>query len=825
MQACCSITMTPQEEHLLAKMDSAVPHRERTLKLARVITGSQVSMDISRGRLFTESMKQTEGQPLDMRWAKALLHIAQNIPVCIYDGELLVGKACGQMGRRGILYPELEGSVMMEIETADSRAVSPYHINADDLKIIKEEIYPYWKDKSYAQAYANNMPPETRRFYYGDDPSNHTVQQAIVVQATTGRSSLNWNIDYPGFLAEGICGLKAEAEKKLAEFRKNPSEYVKFGNFWEVSLVALEAFSVFARRYAEEARRLADKEQHAVRRAELETIRSNCAWVAENPPRTFWEALQAQWLIVAVSRLEQHIGAGLGNGRMDQFLLPYYQQDVKNGILTRLQARELFECFWLNLAQIPILFTSDNYGATHDGFAHFETVTIGGQTPDGKDATNELSFLILESKRDFPIPYPDLAARIHSGTPDKFLKACCETIKDGQGFPKLINDEEIVPLYVAKGEKLKDAFDFACSGCTEVRIAQRESYSNPGPFLNLAAIIEMTLRNGRLLALGDKPFGPETGDPRNFNTYDEFFAALRRQYEYVLYQAIVQQAVADRIKPTVLAAPFQSITTPACRAASVGIYEYVPNSFRETYMDQVGFATLADSVVAIKKLVYEEKRFTMDDLIKALEADFEGHDVIHQLVLNTPKYGNNDAYADAVGRELDAITAEFVAKYRGLHGEIFSSRMVPVTNHILAGRRISATPNGRRQWQYLSEGCGASHGCDVQGPTAVLLSNKKIKHEGCTERAARLLNIKLSPAALAGEEGTRKLMSYVRTWCDLRIWHVQFNVINRATLEKAKAHPEDYRNLIVRVAGYSAYFCELSPQLQDEIIARMEHVI
>lgn len=825
MQVCTNMVMTPQEQHLCAKVASHITNRERTLRIAERIRNSPVCMDISRGWLFTESMKQTEGEYLPMRWAKGLLHIAEHIPVLVAEDELIVGKTSGVMGRRGILYPELEGSVLMEIETASRRTVSPYDIDPEDLTVIREEIYPYWKNKSYAQAYVNNMPPETRRFFYGDDSSNHTVQQAIVVQGTTGRSSLNWNVDYPGFLKRGVCGLLAEAREKLDAFKNNPSEYIRFGGFWESCIVTLRAFSTYAKRYAAEAGRLAGGERNEQRKAELKRIAENCAWVAENPPRNFWEALQLQWFIAAFSRLEQHIGAGLGNGRMDQFLYPYYSRDIEEGTLTRQQARELLECFWLNLAQIPILFTSDNYGATHDGFAHFETVTIGGQTPDGKDATNELSYLILESKRDFPIPYPDLAARIHSGTPDRFLKACCETIKDGQGFPKLVNDEEIIPLYVAKGEKLKDAFDFACSGCTEVRIAQRESYVNPGPFLNLASVIELTLRNGRLLSLGPRPFGLETGDPRSFKSYDEFYAALRRQYEYLLYQATVQQAVADRVKPAVLAAPFQSVTTPACRAASTGIYEYVPDSFREIYMDQVGFATLTDSVAAVKKLVYEEKRFTMAELIDALDANFKGYEVIRQLVLNAPKYGNDDPYADEVGRALDEITAEFVARHRGLHGEIFSSRMVPVTNHILAGKRISATPNGRLAWEYLSEGCGASHGCDMQGPTAVLLSNKRIKHEGCTERAARLLNIKWSPTALAGDEGTRKLMNFIRTWCDLRLWHIQFNVINKNTLEKARADPENYRNLIVRVAGYSAYFCELSSKLQDEIIARTEHSI
>ncbi len=476
----------------------------------------------------------------------------------------------------------------------------------------------------------------------------------------------------------------------------------------------------------------------------------------------------------------------------------------------------------MNLSQMIRGIVSSSTAKFFEAYAHFETVTIGGQTPDGDDATNELSYIILESKHGFPTPYPDLAARVHSGSPEKFLRACAEVIKEGQGFPKLFNDEEIVPLYVQKGATMAQALDYAVSGCTETRVVNRETYNTGCASINLGAVMELTMNNGRIKRLGDKVITIETGDPRTFKTYDEFFAAYRAQNEYILKNAFIQQIVADKVKPQILAAPLTSLFVGACRDAAVDINDHVPNSIEEHFVDSVGFATLIDSLTAVKKLVFEDKVITMDELLKALDADFEGYEVLRQQLLNAPKFGNGDAYADAVGRSVDKVTSDYLASHRGANGEFFSYRIVPVTSHIPGGKVVSATPDGRKAGEYLSEGVSASHGAEGNGPTGVLLSNKRIKHEGNMERAARLLNVKLSPSTMAGEEGTRKLVALIRAWCDLKLWHVQFNVINKDTLLKAKEEPENYRDLIVRVAGYSAYFVDMSPTLQDELIGRAE---
>lgn len=819
----CQMSLTPQENWIEL---GTLPRkgRERTLRINERIRTAPVHLDINRGRLFTESFKETEGQDLILRWAKALMHIAQNIPVVIGEDELLVGKMTGAEGRRGILFPELEGTALPSLNRAHERKASPFIVTPEDYAVIMEEIYPYWKDKSYAQAFVTALPEETREFIYGEDKTNYTKQQYVLTTTTTARSSLNFSHDYPTILARGLGSFKDEAKENLERCKQDPATYVREGLFWEATLLTAEACSTYIKRYGKEAERQALLENNPVRKRELETIADNCLWVAENPVANFWQGLQLQWFIIAFARLEQNGGSALGSGRMDVTLFPYYEKDLAEGKLTREQAKELLECYWLNLAQCPNLKLDESAGKMYEAYAHFETVTIGGLDANGKDSTNDLSYLILESKRGFPSGYPDLAARVHVASPEKFLRACAEVVKDGLGFPKLMNDEEIIPLYLAKGATVEQAYNYACSGCTEVRVVG-ETYVNGGSWMNLGAVMEMTLHDGRLKALNNRQVGLPTGDPRNFKTYDQFFSAIQQQLEYAIKQAYIQQMIADKVKPTKLAAPFCSMLTQASREAHKDIHQDIPNTIREIFIDMVGFATIIDSIAAIKKFVYDEKKITMDELVKALDANFEGYEPLQQMLINAPKYGNNDPYADKIGIALDKIFLEYLKAHKGLNGEIISNRLVPITSHIPGGTVIGATPDGRKAGEYLSEGCAAAHGAENSGPTAILISNKNVKNEGYKERAARLLNIKFSPAVVAGEEGTKRLVSFIRTWCDLRLWHVQFSVVNRKTLLAAQKTPDKYRDLVIRVAGYSAYFTELTTMLQNELIARAEHTL
>jgi len=399
-----------------------------------------------------------------------------------------------------------------------------------------------------------------------------------------------------------------------------------------------------------------------------------------------------------------------------------------------------------------------------------------------------------------------------------------ETIKDGAGFPKLINDEEVVPLYVSKGATFEEALDYAVSGCSEARMPNRDTYTSGGAYINFAAALEMVLYNGRMRKYGDRVLGAETGDPRSFTSWDQLWNAYVTQHQLFLKAAFYQQHVIINLRPKHFAQPMGSLLHDLCMKYCLDLHTpQIPEGINLGYFEYIGYGTVIDSLAAMKKLIFEDKKLTMAELLDALDRNFEGCEDIQHLLKSAPCYGNNDAYADTIAKDIDMLSLEYAKKYSPELGINNDVRYVPFTSHVPFGKVVSAMPNGRRAWTPLSDGSSASHGADVNGPTAVMLSNYTSKNYGRRERAARLLNIKFTPKCLTGDDGTRKLVSFIRTFCDLKLWHVQFNVINRETLLAAQKDPEKYRNLIVRIAGYSAYFVDLSPDLQNDLIARTEH--
>jgi len=818
---CCGV-LSPQELRLESQPREDLK-RERVYKIFSGFRDTFPMACTERARLMTESFRGTEGQPLIWRWAKALLHIAENISLHIGEHELIVGRANDREGRYGLIYPELEGGFLDKVIDLAREGKAPYTFTETDEYVIMTEILPYWKGRSFHESLYFALPEETRRLLF--DPENIFVQRNIVTQTATFRSCLQWVLDYEKVLKRGFDGIRREARERLnALDRRDPRQNTELAPFLEAMVMVCDAVTIFSGRYAALAAKMAEGESDPARKRELLEIADICSHVPEFPARNFREAVQSQWMTQVFSRLEQKTGAVIGNGRMDQYLYPYFKADKEKGRITDDEAIELLECLWLNMAQFIDLQVSPTFISFNEGHAHWEALTIGGKNRDGRDATNELSYLILRSKREFPLNYPDLVARIHSLTPDRFLHEICETVKEGSGFPKMLNDEEIVPLFVAKGAQLSDANDYAGSGCTEVRMPNRDTYTSPCAWINLAAALEMALNDGRLQRFGNEQFGPKTGDPRQFRTYEDLWRAYAAQEEYLLGQAFTQQYIVDKLRPKHVATPLSSALHELCMEQCKDLHcGELEDGVKLGFYDLIGFGTVIDSLGALKKLVFEDGKFSMAEMMDALDNDFEGKEVIRQLCLHAPKYGNGDPYADSIGQAVEEIAVRFSNNYRtAFEGEL-DVRYVPLTSHIPLGKIISATPNGRKAGEYLSEGSSASHGCDVKGPTGVLLSNANTKNFAYKERAARLLNIKLTPGTVAGEEGTRKLISLIRTFCDLKLWHIQFNVINRGTLLAAQKTPDKYRGLLVRVAGYSAYFVDLSPELQNEIIARTEH--
>ncbi len=824
MYECCEV-LSPHEQRVQDEINGVADKsgRERIFKILDSFKGQRPVIDMERAKYFTESFKKTEGQPLVLRWAKALKHIAENITVYIDEDNLLAGRS-GCKGRYGILYPELDGDFLdLAVKDLPNRVESPFNISQEDARIAVEEIAPYWKGKTFHEALAISLPEETLKLTY--DPSDTLRSRYIVNETASFRSALQWVHDFEKVLKRGFKGIREEAVEKLNALDPlNPTDNVKNRPFLEAMITVCDAIIIWAKRHAELAATLAKLEKDPVRKQELETIASNCAWVPENPARNFHEAVQSQWFTQMFSRIEQKTGTIISNGRMDQYLYPYYRKDVDEGRMTEEKATELIECMWVAMAQFIDLYISPTGGAINEGYAHWEAVTVGGQTRDGRDATNDLTYIFLRSKRDFPLNYPDLAARIHSRAPERYLWEVAETIKEGSGFPKLINDEEVIPLHLSKGVSFEDIHDYAVSGCTEARMPNLDTFTSGCAYINFAAALEMVLYNGSMKIYGDEKIGLETGDPRNFKTWDEFWNAYHAQQTNFLKHAFIQEQIIIALRAKHFATPLGSVLHDLCMKNMVDLHQpKIEGGIDLGYFECIGYGTVIDSLAAIKKLVFEEKKLTMDQVLEAVACNFEGKEAMRQMLMHAPCYGNNDPYADSIAKMIDRTCLEYTKAYSKEVGVHLDLRYVPFTSHVPFGKVVSATPNGRKAWTPLADGSSASHGADVNGPTAVLLSNFGSKNRDYRERASRLLNIKLSPKCVAGDEGTRKLVSFIRTWCDLKLWHVQFNIINKETLLAAQREPEKYRGLLVRVAGYSAYFVDLSPDLQNDIIARTEH--
>ena len=803
---------------------------DRVIRLCDAIQAygpPRVALD--RAVLFTESFKETENQPMVLRWAKALKHYAEKAPIAIFDDELIVGRPNNWLGKWGIVYPELDGDVMpagVDMFKKAKGKLGEVVVTEEDERLINEVLTPYWSGKDYATNFVRSLPDETRFMMFGPDPKNTVMMTVVVLGTSTMRHSQNWTPDWNKLLTRGVKGMREEAQAKLAAL-SDPRDLVYKRPFLEAVIMTCDAMTTWSRRYAKLASEMAAAEANAQRKKELQEIAEVCEWVPENPARTLREALQSQWWGQMFNRIEV-TSSSMGQGRWDQIMLPFYRQDIAAKRITDESATELLHCVWLNMQQCVELKLNPVAAAGTEGFSKFEDICLGGQTPEGKDATNELTYLILESTRGLPITAPEPCVRIHANTPERLLHYVAEVIKDGKGFPKLLNDERIVPWYVALGATPKEALDYVISGCMETRVINRETNVTANGGFNYGTVMEMTLRNGKLKVFKDLEFGVQTGDPRTWATFDDFWQAWTKQLEHVVKHSMIQQHVALKLKSQFIAAPQTSMLSDVAMEHCRDIHshgDYMPGAIDVSCIESIGKGTAIDSLAAIKHLIYDTKKLTWDQLLTAIEVNWEGHEAARQLCLNAPKYGNGIEWVDELGLKTESFIMEYLHKHPKPGNQVFILRCIPITFHVPMGKVTWATPNGRRAQEYLSEGLGAGHGMDLKGPTVAMASYARAMNLGFREKGPELLNMKFSPANLAGEEGTRRLMHLVRTWCSLKHWHIQFNILNRETLLAAQKDPEKYRNLIVRIAGYSAYFVDLSPALQAEILARTEQQI
>lgn len=823
---CCGQDfLTPQEQYFSERFENdqvsfAVTDKGKE-KMFRLLDKlmAKPRLSMTRAKLLTDSFKETEGEPVILRYAKAMMHIAKNLPISIFEEDVIVGRVDHRPSRSGLFYPELHGSFVKKLQGFSKYSTAGFYIEREDEKYL-DEISDYWNGKTLQDGVLDALPPETRNILW--DPVKKSVSRFIITSTILDRSGLQWSLDYQKIITKGFGAIRAEVEEKLSS---TPDTNSEVRSYLKAMVLVCDSICLFSNRYSELAANMAETETNPDRANELRLISQICSQVPKKPAGTFREALQAMWMAQIFSRLEEKIGGLLGCGRIDQYLYPYYEKDLAEGRITEEEAKFYFQNIWINMAYFSEIFPNPDMSAFWEGYAHFEVVTIGGKTKKGEDATNSLSYLILESKKGIPINYPEIAIRVHSRSPERFLYAACELSKEGGGYPKFFNDEEIIPLYLAKGASIEEANNYCQNGCTEPRLINRETYINGGTWINMGASLEMTLNNGKIRSFNNEQIGPKTRDPGEFSSFEQVKEAFKTQQEFLIKHATIAQGVADKIKPHYIASPLFSCLHDLCMADCKDIHRNdIKGSLDLVPVDAVGFGTVSDSLTAIKKLVFEDSVLTMSELVNALSFNFEGKEDIRQFCLNAPKYGNSDDYADSIARWVDEVSTEYLTNNPREMGT-YDLRYVPITSHIVSGKVISATPNGRKAGEYLSEGTTASHGCDVSGPTALLTSVADAKCTHLKTRSARLLNLKFNPMSVSGHEGTKKFVAFIRTWLNLKLWHIQFNILNKKTLIAAQKDPEKYRNLIVRVAGYSAYFSELSPQLQHEIIERTELIL
>ena len=798
---------------------------ERVLKLYERLDNAGNYVNIERARYFTESFKTTEGEAINVRFAKALLHTAKNIALHIEEDQLFAGQIGGPE-RYGILYPELDACFFKDLKAVlSNRSEATFELNDEDRAYLSDVVAPYWEGKTYYEDFASSLPEDLLKLTY--DPSDTKKSRFLINETQSMNSATQWVHDYAVGLNKGFAAIHKEALSELEKLppeSENEDDNIRISREYLLSsAIVSEAIITFAQRYSDEAKRLSDSETDPKRKSELSEMARILSKVPAYPASTFYEALQSQFIMQMFSRLEQKTSGTISNGRMDQYLYPFYKKDKEAGILTDEQVDEYLSVLWLAMSKFRDVYVSPAGGAFSDGYAHWEAVTIGGQTTEGFDATNELTYLFLKNKRNLPLDFPDLAVRVHANTPERLLIEIAKTIKVGSGHPKLLNDEEIIPINVSKGASFAEANDYAVSGCTETRMPARETWTSKGPSINIAALAELTLRNGRIEKYGDELLTIETGDVSTFKTWEEFYEAFQQQLVFYITKTCDQIRLMHHVREGHFASPFGSVLHALCNQQKRDLHsQWIKGGLDFAFFDMVGYASLVDSLAAIKKVVFEDKRVTLSELVMALDKDFEGEEALRQRLMRAPRYGNADPYADEIAKLIDRIAGEVARKEAAKEHDNFyiDIRYVPASANVVMGKVIGALPDGRKRGKPLSDGTSPAQGADEKGPTAVLLSNYRSKNMGANNRAARLLNVKFSPAALAGEEGERRLADLIRSWRDLKLWHIQFNVIDQETLLAAKTHPEQYKSLIVRVAGYSAYFVNLSDELQNDIISR-----
>lgn len=781
---------------------------QRIEKLRTQTLTSKVSLSSERARLLMEFYKKDLSQNVSKVQERAMVfyYILENKSIYIGDEELIVGER-GPHPKATPTYPELCVHSMEDLEILNSREKISYQVNEETRKIYEDEIIPFWKGKSMRDIIFREMEEEWRKAYQAG------IFTEFMEQRAPGHTVLDGKIYH-----KGLLDFKEDIIHQIEnlDYYHDSETYDKKEQL-SAMLIAADAIIMYAKRYSQKAQQLAGNEKNPRRKRELRQIAEICEWVPANAPRNFWEALQYYWFVHLGVITELNTWDSFNPGRLDQHLYPFYLNGINEGSLTKETARELLQAFWIKFNNQP---APPKVGVTakeSNTYTDFCLINLGGVKQDGSDAVNELSYLILDVIEEMQLVQPSSMVQISKKNPDHFLKRALKIVRTGFGQPSIFNIDAIIQEMIRQGKSLLDARSGGASGCVEAGIFGKEAYILTGYF-NLVKVLEIVLHNGIDPRTGQQ-VGLKTGKPTGFDTFEQLQSAYEEQLNYFINIKIKGNLIIERLFAKYMPAPFLSIFIDDCIVKGKD-YNAGGARYNSSYIQGVGLGSLTDSLASLKFHLYDKKSMNMTTFLEALNENFVGQDKLYKELLdNTPKYGNDDDYADEILKRVFEIYFNAIDGRPNNKNGHFHINLLPTTCHVYFGSVIGATPDGRKAFEPLSEGISPVQGADQNGPTAVLKSAAKIDH---LRTGGTLLNQKFTPQILADDVGIDKLAHLIRAYFRMDGHHIQFNVVTAETLRKAQRHPEKYQDLIVRVAGYSDYFVDLTVELQNEIIQRTE---
>lgn len=781
----------------------------RIQRLRKLSVETQETISIERALHETVFYKENYGKhSIPVLRALTFLDHCKKKTLYLGNDELIVGER-GPKPKSVPTFPELTCHTVEDFHVLNTRDQQQYITSQEDIDIYEKEVIPYWQGKTQRERIFNHVPQEWKAAYEAG------LFTEFMEQRAPGHTALDGKI-----YKKGMLDFKNEIEQNIASLDYlNDPEATDKAEQWKAMSISCDAVIVFAERHADLAEDLANHEEDAKRKAELKQIADVCRHVPAHAPRNLWEAIQMYWFVHLGTITELNGWDAMNPGHFDQHLTPFYETELANGSLTREKAKELISCFWIKVNNHPappkVGITARESGTYND----FTNINLGGIKSDGSDGTSEVSYLMLEIIEELHVLQPGNSVHISAKTPDRFLHAAAHVIRQGHGYPSVFNPDTYIPEMLRQGKSLQDAREGGCSGCIEVGAFGKEAYLLTG-YLNVPKIFEVTLNNGINPVTGKKA-GIETGDATKFKSYDELYEAFRKQLNFVVDQKIRVSNYIDRMFAKYAPAPFLSVVIDDCISNGRDYYDGGPR-YNTSYIQCCGLGTTTDSLAAIKKHVFDDKRFSIDSLLNAVSTNFDGEEFMRQTIMNkTPFFGNDDDYADDIAlRVYDDLLEAIDGKPNIKDGGKYHLNMLSTTCHVYFGKVMGATPNGRLAGKSISDGTSPSHGADTNGPSAVIKSLTKLDH---VKSGGTLLNQRFLPSLVKREEDIRKLGKLIRSYFTLGGHHIQFNIVDTATLLAAQESPDDYKDLLVRMAGYSDYFNDMNADLQQEVIERTEN--